>query len=87
MPGGMRWPVPMLIRRAAPGRIYCSGCPIVEEGSVLPRPASTLAARGIKTFLDPNDLTAGMPWPQALEERLRSARSVLVAIGRDGLGA
>jgi hypothetical protein len=47
---------------------------------------SALAERGIKTFLDRNDLTAGMPWPQALEQGLQAARSVLVAIGRDGLG-
>ena len=28
-----------------------------------------LATRGIATFLDRDNLVAGMPWPQALEER------------------
>ena len=32
-------------------------------------------------ILDSQDLTAGLPWPQALEEALLSARAVAVFIG------
>jgi tetratricopeptide (TPR) repeat protein len=40
-----------------------------------------LSERGVRAFLDRNDLTAGLPWPQALEEALRSVRAVLVFVG------
>ena len=45
-----------------------------------------LEARGIATFLDRENLVAGLPWPHALEEALRSVRAVAVFIGPDGLG-
>src|SRR5262249_32765785 len=35
-----------------------------------------LEARGIETFLDRDQLVPGLPWPEALEEGLRSARAV-----------
>ena len=35
-----------------------------------------LAGRGIATFLDRNQLAAGLPWPAALEEALRGAHAV-----------
>ena len=44
-----------------------------------------LEIRGISTFLDRDQLIAGLPWPQALEEALNSVRSVAVFLGRDGL--
>jgi hypothetical protein len=45
-----------------------------------------LADQGISTFLDRDQLTAGLPWPEALEEGLKSSRAVAVFLGRDGLG-
>lgn len=45
-----------------------------------------LRSRGIGTFLDRDQLVAGMPWPQALEQALRDARAVAVFIGPGGLG-
>jgi WD40 repeat protein len=45
-----------------------------------------LRARGITTFLDRDNLPPGWPWPQALEEALRSARAVAVFLGPGGLG-
>ena len=44
---------------------------------------SLLKARGITTFLDRDNLSAGLPWPQALEEALRGARGAAVFIGRE----
>ncbi len=44
-----------------------------------------IEARGISTFLD-EDLQAGLPWPQALENALSEAGAVAVFLGRDGLG-
>ena len=45
-----------------------------------------LETRGLTTFLDRAQLVAGLPWPHALEEGLRSVRSVAVFLGRDGFG-
>ena len=45
-----------------------------------------LEARGISTFFDREQLLAGMPWPQALEQGLRGVRGVAVFIGPSGLG-
>jgi hypothetical protein len=42
-----------------------------------------LAARGITTFLDRDQLVPGLPWPSALEEGLRRVRAVAVFIGRE----
>jgi hypothetical protein len=40
-----------------------------------------LNEHGVRAFLDRNDLVAGLPWPQALEQALRSVRAVLVFVG------
>jgi len=45
-----------------------------------------LNARGIQTFFDRDELLAGQPWPQALENGLRQSRGVAVFIGPSGLG-
>jgi formylglycine-generating enzyme required for sulfatase activity len=45
-----------------------------------------LEARGIATFFDREDLVAGLPWPHALEDALRSVRAVAVFLGPNGLG-
>ncbi len=41
-----------------------------------------LQARGISTFLYRQNQTAGQPWPEALEQQLRSVRAVAVFVGR-----
>jgi WD40 repeat protein len=41
-----------------------------------------LRARGITTFLDRDNLVAGLSWPDALEQGLRDVRAVAVFIGR-----
>ena len=45
-----------------------------------------LEPRGISAFLDREDLVPGLPWPQALEDALRSVRAVAVFIGPHDLG-
>jgi WD40 repeat protein len=45
-----------------------------------------LATRGIGTFLDRDNLVAGMPWPQALERGLAQAQAVAVFLGGHGVG-
>jgi WD40 repeat protein len=45
-----------------------------------------LATRGVGTFLDRDNLIAGMPWPQALEGALGHARAVAVFLGAHGVG-
>lgn len=45
-----------------------------------------LATRGIATFLDRDNLVAGMPWPQALEQALARASAVAVFLGGKGFG-
>jgi hypothetical protein len=42
-----------------------------------------LRARGIKAFLDKDNLRPGLPWPQALEEALASTAAVAVCVGRE----
>jgi tetratricopeptide (TPR) repeat protein/energy-coupling factor transporter ATP-binding protein EcfA2 len=45
-----------------------------------------LELRGIRTFLDRDQLVAGLPWPQALEKGLKSARAVAVFLGPHDFG-
>ena len=45
-----------------------------------------LELRGIHTFLDRDRLVAGLPWPQALERALTSARAVAVFLGPHDFG-
>jgi hypothetical protein len=45
-----------------------------------------LELRGIRTFLDRDQLVAGLPWPQALEQGLKSARAVAVFLGPHDFG-
>jgi energy-coupling factor transporter ATP-binding protein EcfA2 len=46
-----------------------------------------LRARGISTFFDRRNLTAGAPWFDELERALQSARGAMVLIGQSGLGS
>jgi hypothetical protein len=45
-----------------------------------------LRARGASTFLDRDQLTPGLPWPQALEAGLGRVRAVAVFVGPGGFG-
>jgi energy-coupling factor transporter ATP-binding protein EcfA2 len=45
-----------------------------------------LKLRGISTFRDGDQLTAGLPWPQALEQALMSTRAVGVFVGPRDFG-
>jgi hypothetical protein len=42
--------------------------------------------RGIATFFDRKSLDPGLPWPQGLEQGLRTATGVLVFLSHSGLG-
>lgn len=45
-----------------------------------------LVAKGLSVWLDEDELRPGMPWQQLLETGIRSSRSVIVAVGKDGIG-
>jgi hypothetical protein len=45
-----------------------------------------LQALGVRTFLDSEQLTAGLSWPEALERVLKEAKAVAVFLGGSGLG-
>ncbi len=46
-----------------------------------------LQTRGIATFLDRDNLTPGLLWPEALERALDETGAVAVFVGPHGLGA
>jgi nucleotide-binding universal stress UspA family protein len=48
--------------------------------------AKALEARGLKPWLDENELAPGRPWQEALEESIAKAGSAAVLVGADGLG-
>jgi len=45
-----------------------------------------LAARGVRSFIDQDDLNAGKAWPAELERALQNSRAVAVFVGRTGYG-
>jgi len=45
-----------------------------------------LAARGVRSFIDQDDLNAGKAWPAELERALQNSRAVAVFVGRSGYG-
>jgi hypothetical protein len=47
---------------------------------------SVLRGKGLKTFFDRRNLSAGLPWVRALEQAIGAARAVIVLIGPRGLG-
>lgn len=55
--------------------------PVVEEI------AAWLRNRGLRVWLDKDELRPGLPWQQGLEDGVKSSRSVAVFVGKDGLGA
>lgn len=57
-----------------------------QDREVVEAVARALQERGLRVFLDRWYLLPGRPWPQALEEALRSCRAVAVFLGRHGTG-
>jgi len=55
--------------------------PAVEEV------AARLRDRGLRVWLDKDELRPGLPWQEGLEEGVRASRSVAVFVGKDGMGA
>jgi len=55
--------------------------PVVEEI------AAWLRGRGLRVWLDKDELRPGLPWQQGLEDGVKSSRSVAVFVGKDGMGA
>ena len=49
--------------------------------------AARLRARGLRVWLDKDELQPGLPWQEGLEAGIRASRSGAVFIGRDGMGA
>ena len=45
-----------------------------------------LAERGVKTWLDVDELQPGIPWQDGLEEAIQVSRSVAVFLGGSGIG-
>jgi hypothetical protein len=48
--------------------------------------AAALRVRGVRVWLDKDELRPGIPWMSLLEAGIRAARSVAVLVGTDGLG-
>ena len=69
---------------APPGEIFISYHSPDREAVLKVR--KLLATRGIPTFLDRDNLVAGMPWPQALEQGLERSAAVVVFLGAHGVG-
>jgi KaiC/GvpD/RAD55 family RecA-like ATPase len=57
------------------------------DADAVRRVCDLVQLRGFRTFLDSNDLTAGLPWPIALERAIGTAGAVAVFVGAAGLGA
>jgi len=47
---------------------------------------SALRGKGLKTFFDRRNLTAGLPWVRALEQAIGAAKAAIVLIGPHGPG-
>ncbi|MFL6193404.1 MAG: toll/interleukin-1 receptor domain-containing protein, partial [Thermoanaerobaculia bacterium] len=49
--------------------------------------AARLRGRGLRVWLDKDELRPGLPWQEGLEEGVCASRSVAVFAGADGMGA
>src|SRR5436190_23145846 len=45
-----------------------------------------LEANGLRVWLDEDELQPGIPWQQLLEVGIKTSKSVIVLVGKDGLG-
>ncbi|MDX6528939.1 MAG: hypothetical protein QOH41_1229 [Blastocatellia bacterium] len=54
--------------------------PVVRELKTL------LVANGLRPWLDEDELQPGIPWQQLLEAGVKTSKSVIVLVGKDGLG-
>jgi hypothetical protein len=48
--------------------------------------AALLRDRGLRVWLDKDELRPGLPWQEGLEAGVRASRSVAVFVGKDGMG-
>ena len=48
--------------------------------------ATHLRGKGLRVWLDKDELRPGFPWQEGLEEGVKASRSVAVFVGKDGLG-
>lgn len=48
--------------------------------------AARLRGRGLRVWLDKDELRPGLPWQEGLEDGVRVSRSVAVFVGKDGMG-
>lgn len=48
--------------------------------------AQALQGRGLKVWLDEEQLVPGRPWQEAVEEIIQTTRTAAVLVGKDGLG-
>lgn len=48
--------------------------------------AGELRGKGVSVWLDEEQLPPGIPWQPLLEDGIRASRSIVVLVGRDGLG-
>lgn len=58
-----------------------------RDHATVEKVARSVAARGLRVFLDRWYLIPGQPWPAALERTLASCRAVAVFLGAEGLGS
>jgi hypothetical protein len=45
-----------------------------------------LVANGLRAWLDEDELQPGIPWQQLLEAGIKTSKSAIVLVGKDGLG-
>ncbi|HYU33916.1 MAG TPA: TIR domain-containing protein [Thermoanaerobaculia bacterium] len=57
-----------------------------NDESVVRELAEALRARGLRPWLDKDELIPGRPWQKELERNLAEAKTVAVLVGKDGLG-
>lgn len=57
-----------------------------QDKPTVKRLANAVRGRGLRVWLDEDELTPGKPWQEALEDIIESAKSVAVLVGKDGIG-
>jgi len=57
-----------------------------QDKPVVRQLAQSLTDRGLRVWLDEQELVPGRPWQEALEAAILAARSAAVIVGPSGLG-
>src|SRR3954469_12618256 len=58
-----------------------------RDKPVVEKIAAHLRGRGLRVWLDKDELRPGFPWQEGLEEGVRASRSVAMCVGKDEVGA